>query len=493
MRKDIVFFLAAIAGAGLYSWLFWRESMGVNTLLITVFLLAVTGRLQPGLFRQSAARWAGAGLLSSALLVVINNSMVAKSVHIASLALYIGVVQAPFLRFAWFSALLALHSILRAPFAMILEVLKGKKSGFRLRSIWNLALLIAIPAFSVLFFSWLYYWSNNTFAALVDNIIASLPHWPAWNWPSGRIILALLGASIVYAIGRANPLANKLEAWEAYLHPDLKRVRVKYWWGNSMMLLKQYYKISFYTLISLNLLLLAVNLTDVATVWWGVVPESPAALSDFVHIGTYLLIFSILVAAFFVVVIFWDKLNFYPHNGPLKTAAMIWLAQNTLLALSVGARNYHYIAGYGLAYKRIGVLVFLLLTIIGLITLYIKVRDRKSLYFVMHTNTWAWYAIWLFCAILNWDALITRYNLRYTRDNLDMPYLINDLSDKNLYILQQETALIPKTSYYETQLDFKRERFERKLSSSTWLSWNLPDEINRRALKANERRLNQKQ
>lgn len=38
------------------------------------------------------------------------------------------------------------------------------------------------------------------------------------------------------------------------------------------MALKQTYKISFFTLIALNLLLLVVNLTDVATVWWGIVP-----------------------------------------------------------------------------------------------------------------------------------------------------------------------------------------------------------------------------
>lgn len=159
---------------------------------------------------------------------------------------------------------------------------------------------------------------------------------------------------------------------------------------------------------------------------------------------------------------------------------MIWLAQNVLLALSVGARNYHYIAGYGLAYKRIGVLVFLLLTIIGLITLYLKVRDRKSMYYLLITNTWAWFIVWMMCTTLNWDVLITRYNLRYTREALDLPYLINDLSDKNLYVLYQEHALIPANSYEAQQLDNKRKHFEQRLASNTWLSWNWADEVNRR-------------
>jgi hypothetical protein len=484
MKKDTLFFLAVLAGAALYAWLFWSESMGLNTVLASIFILGAMGKLHAGLFREVAARWAGAGLLFSAAMVVVNNSLIAKGVHIASLAWCVGLAQAPFLRFVWFSGLLALYGVFRAPLAMVLEIFRGRKKSLHWRTLWNLALITAIPTFAVLFFFWLYYFSNSAFAALVDNVLKSVEYWPIWQWPLGRLILALLGASIVYAIGRENPLADKLEAFEANQCQELERKRKKVWWGHSTMALKQTYKISFFTLIALNLLLLVVNLTDVATVWWGIVPETPYELSQFVHTGTYLLIFSILVASSFVALIFWNNLNFFPHNVPLKTAAMIWLAQNVLLALSVGARNYHYIAGYGLAYKRIGVLVFLLLTVIGLISLYLKVRDRKSMFYLLLTNTWAWYIVWMLCATLNWDVLITRYNLRYTREQVDLPYLINDLSDKNLYVLNQEHALIPTNSYEAQQLDNKRKRFEQRLASTTWLSWNWADEVNRRVLKA---------
>jgi hypothetical protein len=358
MKRDTLFFLAVIAGAAMYAWLFWNESLGINALLAGVFILVVMSLLHPGIFKEGAARWSAVGLLFSAVMVVVNNSLIAKFLHIGSLALCIGVAQAPLLRFVWFSGLLALHGVFRAPLAMVFEIFRGRKKSLHWRTLWNLALIIAIPAFAVLFFFWLYYFSNSAFAALVDNVLTSVEHWPIWQWPLGRLILALLGASIVYAIGRDNPLADKLEAFEASQSQELERKRKKGWWGHSMMALKQTYKISFFTLIALNLLLLVVNLADVATVWWGIVPETPYELSQFVHTGTYLLIFSILVASSFVALIFWNNLNFFPHNGPLKTAAMIWLAQNVLLALSVGARNYHYIAGYGLAYKRIGVLGF---------------------------------------------------------------------------------------------------------------------------------------
>jgi len=480
MKREIGFFVVVLAGAALYAWIFWHESLGINALLSAVFILAAMGKLHPGIFKENMARWSAVGLLFSSLMVIVNNSLIAKGLHVATLALCIGVAQAPLLRFVWFSGLLALHGVIKAPLAMVFELFRGRKNKLQWRTLRNLILITVIPTFAVLFFFWLYYFSNSAFAALADKVLKSVEYWPIWQWPLGRLLLALLGASIVYAIGRENPLADKLEAFEANQCQELERKRKKVWWGHSTMALKQTYKISFFTLIALNLLLLVVNLTDVATVWWGIVPETPYELSQFVHTGTYLLIFSILVASFFVVVIFWDNLNFFPHNGPLKTAAMIWLAQNVLLALSVGARNYHYIAGYGLAYKRIGVLVFLLLTIIGLITLYLKVRDRKSMYYLLITNTWAWFIVWMMCTTLNWDVLITRYNLRYTREALDLPYLINDLSDKNLYVLYQEHALIPANSYEAQQLDNKRKHFEQRLASNTWLSWNWADEVNRR-------------
>jgi hypothetical protein len=92
----------------------------------------------------------------------------------------------------------------------------------------------------------------------------------------------------------------------------------------------------------------------------------------------------------------------------------------------------------------------------------------------------------MLCATLNWDVLITRYNLRYTREQIDLPYLINDLSDKNLYVLYQEQALFPANSYEAQQLDNKRLDFERRLASTSWLSWNWADEVNRRGVEAIE-------
>ena len=51
-------------------------------------------------------------------------------------------------------------------------------------------------------------------------------------------------------------------------------------------------------------------------------------------------------------------LNFYQKNKWLRYGAYAWLFQNAVLVVSVLFRDYYYIAHMGLAYKRIGVLVF---------------------------------------------------------------------------------------------------------------------------------------
>jgi hypothetical protein len=55
-----------------------------------------------------------------------------------------------------------------------------------------------------------------------------------------------------------------------------------------------------------------------------------------VHEGTYLLILCILMAMGVLLWFFRGNLNFLPDNERLRWLAHLWLAQNAMLALSVG-------------------------------------------------------------------------------------------------------------------------------------------------------------
>ena len=201
-----------------------------------------------------------------------------------------------------------------------------------------------------------------------------------------------------------------------------------------------------------------------------------------------MLILAILLAMSVVLFFFRKNLSFYPKNNTLRLLCYVWIAQNAVLATSVFIRNATYINTCGLAYKRIGVMVFLALTLFGLYTLFLKIRDKKTFYFLLHRNAWALYAALVLTTFVNWDVFITRYNLTAeTKNGIDAEFLLFNVSDKNLFLLEEniEKLVTESTSPgFQTRknivgvLDVKRNNFERKQEELSWLSWNYADARN---------------
>ena len=174
-----------------------------------------------------------------------------------------------------------------------------------------------------------------------------------------------------------------------------------------------------------NVLLLLVNIIDINWLWFGFTPEPGFDLAQFVHEGTYVLIFSILLAMGIVLWYFRRNLNFYAPGLPwLRRGATVWVLQNAVLATSVGLRNYYYIQHSGLAYKRIGVCFFLLLTFFGLATVLLKIWQQRSAYALMRLNALAVYAVMLLLAAGNWEIWIARYNLQPRFQHIDVGFLL---------------------------------------------------------------------
>jgi hypothetical protein len=169
-----------------------------------------------------------------------------------------------------------------------------------------------------------------------------------------------------------------------------------------------------------------VNAVDINWIWLGFEPAPGFDLTQFVHEGTYVLIFSILLAAGIMLWFFRRNLNFYQPGLPLlRWGATLWVVQNVVLAISVGLRNYYYIVYTGLAYKRIGVYGFLLLTLFGLGTVLLKIWQRRSAFNLVRLNSWAVYALVLGLAAGNWEIWIAEYNLQAGFARLDIGFLLN--------------------------------------------------------------------
>lgn len=212
------------------------------------------------------------------------------------------------------------------------------------------------------------------------------------------------------------------------------------------MALKTEYIIAIISFIALNILLLILNSIDIWWLWLGhgkQLAETNYAAE--LHDGTNALIFSIILAMAIIVYFFRGNLNFYSKSKMLKILAIVWMIQNFILIISVFIRDAHYIEVYGLTYKRIGVIVFVLLCIIGLSTVYFKIAKQKTLFYLLKVNGNIWYILLLAFSLINWDVAIVKYNLAHKGTIAFDPDYLLSLSDKTLPVIHKNRKELNST------------------------------------------------
>jgi hypothetical protein len=267
--------------------------------------------------------------------------------------------------------------------------------------------------------------------------------------------------------------------------------------ANGIMALRNENTVGIISLVMLNVLLLFINAIDITYVWFGFSYTPNLNLTQYVHEGTGLLIFSIVLAMFVLLFFFRGNLNFYKKNKWLRYGAYGWIAQNAILVISVLLRDYYYIAHMGLAYKRIGVLVFLLMVLMGLITVFIKIHQRKTAYYLWRVNGWFAVILLVAASCVHWDETIARYNLAHKNTiPVDVKFLLT-LSDKTLPLLEKnQDVLDPKKETIQGEgeylyrsgftpkefFEIRKKDFFEKQKAYSWLSWNAADTYVKRKL-----------
>jgi hypothetical protein len=190
---------------------------------------------------------------------------------------------------------------------------------------------------------------------------------------------------------------------------------------------------------ALNLLLLFFLITDGVYLAHNQV-LSNAVYSQSVHQGVYALILSIVCAIAIILYFFRGALNFMGNKTPIKGLTYSWIGLNVLLVCFTCYKNYQYVEALGLTYKRVGVFVFLVLALTGLITATIKVAKIRSFMYLVRANCMAFFAFLLLSACIPWDRAITAYNLAHLTTP-DITYLL-ELGTTNadqLYRYVQQT------------------------------------------------------
>ena len=516
MKKEPSKILFTLGGALIFNFIFWQEKPGINIILFDVFICSAIAVLSPYSLKNSNSRWLLAMHIATAAMVLIQNTLLSEVGFVVTLLLFASFSQYHH-RSIWYATGSSMLNYLLAVPNFFRELMQENNSHeskpTRLRSFRVFLIPIAIVGFFIIIYSS----ANNVFSGILLGIVTSITNWLAhfFDWfPLERFVFFFLGIIVVSGLllrnkrtyfsdrdmKRKNNLSRtktSYKKWKESVWVDLLSI-VAGKASAGLLALKHEFKSGLLSLVLLNVLLCIINCIDIKYVWLSSRFSKSAGMAAYVHEGAWLLIFSIILAMLVLLFFFRGNLNFYKKNKWLRYGAYIWILQNSFLVLSVFSRDYFYIAHYGLAYKRIGLLFFLTMVLGGLITVYLKIYYTKTIYFLLKINAWIGLVLLVSASTVNWDIMMVRYNLsRQSTIPLDVPFLLS-LSDQTLPLIQKNKEVLEKTPtasykyYYNGAaynaaefFELRKKTFLIQQKNYSWLSWNIADASTKKELTGN--------
>lgn len=472
----------------IFNALFWNEMLGLNLFIFSNLLISAFLFFHKETFKSKNVKIAIGCTFITGIAVLLHNSVISKIAHITSFWLLLGFFQQENIRLlssAFWSSLIALSTI-HLSFLEQIGFIRVP-NAIPTSSIRKLRLLIVPLVVFILFFI-IFKVANPIFNDLTNNLgnqIFDILSNLFVDFSIIKVLFLILGAIIIIVSLVKREATFSIFVWEKNKTDILERKRKKRNTTTSFKTvdLKQEYQMGILLIAMVNALLLVVNGIDIQFLWLNFDLGEAGNLAQLVHEGTYMLILSILLSMGILMYFFRKNLNFYLKNGLLKKLAYIWIIQNTILVISVVIRTYYYIAEHGLAYKRIGVLLFLTLTTYGLYSLFVKIKGHKSSFYLVRVNSWAVYAMLVFMACVNWDMMIVKHNIEKcktaeSKAKIDVGFMLSR-SEQTLFILKENRQ------YFETDmerlfssgmyLDNRIERYLEKQKQYSWASWNYGD------------------
>jgi len=484
--RHLIAFIIAL----LFSWLFFKRSAGINILIFDIALLAAIFFLQKEKLQSNSVRLFLFGLISSSVFVVLHNTAWSIFIHHFSVFLLGGALAASHLK--------SVVSVMVASFANVafsfqeyvtarLPRTESQRPAFKFLHALRIS---AIPIIVVAIFGTLYANASpwfNTFWAKVQsffyNIFGDLLDMISFTWFFTFVLGMLITVYLLFAKS-----SKSVDGMEENQPDELAK---SHYPGESSNDLKRERQIAIILFGSLNLLLFGQNILDLTHVWFGF-SWNGEYLKQFVHEGTWLLIVSILLSAVLLLYYFRGSLNFLENNKVLRILAYIFIAQNMFLTASVAVRNMWYIDYFNLAFKRIGVFFFLVAVVYGLYTIYKKVEEQKTIFYLMRKNSVVVYLLLLFISFANWDSIIAKYNFAHADDAYVHLSFLSKLNDNALPYLQQPTEKLERVkqdqdvnygrdkyamspSDYEERIQERITAFRKNYKTRGWLEWNYAD------------------
>ena len=433
MKKNDYLLLTA---TGAYSLLFFQQNAGINFLIFSVVLITILLLKNKNLLKQRTWLWSAALCLISASCVFVHSSSLAIIANVVSLLL-VSAFSFNSATSSIFSFLFSCYTVISCVVYIIIDSVSRLKPNPEItaskRSYKVLATLV-VAVLSIIFLN-LYQSANPLFA---ENTKWINLDFISISW----IFFTLGGFLLMYAFLYQRTM-KPLEAWENNL--SLKNGIVQ---ENDAV--GKYYETERFggllLFIVLNIMLIILNSGDIQTLYFkGGLPKN-ISHSDFVHNGVGIIIFSIIIATSLIMFLFRKEFVSIKNNKALMACVYLWIGQNILMLSSTALRNQIYIHDYNFTYKRIGVYVWLMLAVIGLLIMFLKLYKKQSNWYLIKTNVAVWFTVLTLSSLVNWDLLITRYNItNKPLKDVDFYYLFS-LSDSNLPDL---LAISKQTEFYK--------------------------------------------
>ncbi len=509
MKMATLKIVLVTAGAVLFNIIFWQEKLASNALFFDAFIIGTVFYLYPAAFTKPAMKWLLLAHVITLLAVIVHNTILSKLAFCTTLLLVVVFTQYLH-RSVWYAAASAIGNYVLFVFSFLENIRQAKSGNIKFAAIKKIFRFLIIPLLIAAVFFLLYSFSNAVFRDAVNSIGIAMQHfftkffsWFSWD----RFSFLLLGLFITGGLllkmksnyfaekdfGQHNDLwrkKNNLNKWKKSVLFDLLSVFMGRF-ANGVLALRNENTVGIISLVMLNILLLFINAIDVVYVWFGFKYTANLNLKEYVHEGTGMLIFSIVLAMAVLLFFFRGNLNFYKKNKWLRYGAYGWILQNAILVISVLLRDYYYIQHMGLAYKRIGVLVFLVMVLMGLLTVFIKIHQRKTAYYLLRVNGWFAIGLLTLCSCIHWDETMASYNLAHKNEvPIDVPFLLT-LSDKVLPLIEKNKILLVEHKNifkgegeylnrselsWQQQFEERKQNFLTEQKKYSWLSWNKADE-----------------
>ena len=445
MKKTFLLLIPAL----LFSILFYGNRLGLNMFLFAITALITMTMADPARFKKIETKLLSLTYLLTSVAFFINTSALTFFSNFISFFVLLGAYShsGSSLYITFFNGLFsAVASFFYRQYSGM-ETASTKENRKIDYVFWSK--IIGIPLIAITVFVILYRSANPYFDGLIQEIDLSFINlqWLLFTLMGYFLFLNITHPVAIEPITVAdNNTVNTLNA-AALKKQDIHQ-------------LIQENQLGIVLILALTILIVFYLVTDLLFLN-DLADLTAPGLSKAVHEGVSALITSILIAIIIILYFFRGNLNFFKKNELLKNVIYGWIGGNIILIFTTVYKNYLYITYYGLTYKRIGVYVYLFLALSGLVTTFIKINHKYNIWYLLRRNSAVAYILLIVTGFVNWDSLITNYNITTARVT-DLPYLLrlhNNAQQLKIYqennhnlSLENSQKIISKYTTYYTDL-----------------------------------------